>query len=314
MWPDNKKFAFTIIDDTDNSTLENAPLIYDYLISNKVFTTKSVWVRPGLSDEIYSYVDGETLENTNYFNWVKEIQIKGVEICLHSMSWSSSTREQIISGFSFFEENFGNSKILIQHNDIKVNESIYWGSKRLVFPLNLIFDCVSWFNPKGVNSNIYQGEIEKSIYFWGDICKKKIKYIRNFVFPEINLFNVTRKIFHRRKSTKFVNNWFISTEAPDIESFVKMLTYENIDKLENQNGLCIIYTHFGNGFVKNGILDERFKNVINYLSNKNGWYVPASEILDYLETKNKNNSMLTYYEEILLSTKWLLWKIFHGTS
>ena len=30
-WPNGKKFAFTVIDDTDNSTMENAPIIYDFL-------------------------------------------------------------------------------------------------------------------------------------------------------------------------------------------------------------------------------------------------------------------------------------------
>lgn len=314
MWPDNKKFAFTIIDDTDNSTLENAPIIYDYLIQKKLYTTKSVWVRPGLDDYIYSLVDGDTLANKNYFNWVKEIQSKGVEICLHSMSWSSSKRTEIISGFDFFEKNFGESKILIQHNDIKENESIYWGSKRLVFPFNVIFDFFAWVNPKGVSSKIYQGEIESSVYFWGDICKKKIKYVRNLVFPEINLFRITNKIVHKRNSTKYVNNWFLSSEAPDVESFVSLLNKANIDRLEFENGICIIYTHFGNGFVKNGILDDRFATVIDYISSKDGWYVPASEILDYLERKDTKIFTLKYYEEFMLSFRWLIWKIFHGTS
>ena len=34
-WPNNKKFCFTIIDDTDNSYLNNAPVIYEYLSKKK---------------------------------------------------------------------------------------------------------------------------------------------------------------------------------------------------------------------------------------------------------------------------------------
>ena len=313
MWPNNKKFAFTIIDDTDNSTLDNAPLIYDYLIQNKIFTTKSVWVKDGIDSEDYVSVNGETLSNIKYFDWVKKIKSLGVEICLHSMSWSSSTREEIISGFNFFEAEFGKSKVLIQHNDIKDNESIYWGSKRLAFPLNIIFELFSYFNPKGVKSNIYQGENESSPFFWGDICKEKVDYIRNFVFPEINLFKVTPHILHKRASTKYVNNWFISTEAPDIESFTKLLSVENINKLEIENGVCIIYTHFGNGFVRDGILDERFKSIIRYLATKDGWYVPASELLAHIQNNNKI-ATLSYFQEFYLSFKWLIWKLFHGTS
>lgn len=46
-WPDGKSFALTIIDDTDKSTLENTPLVYDYLYLRGILTTKSVWVRNG---------------------------------------------------------------------------------------------------------------------------------------------------------------------------------------------------------------------------------------------------------------------------
>jgi len=107
---------------------------------------------------------------------------------------------------------------------------------------------------------------------------------------------------------------YISTEAPDIESFSKLLTVENISKLESDNGVCIIYTHFGNGFVKDGILDERFKSIISYLAARNGWYVPASELLDYIQKHNNKITTLSYFQEFYLSFKWLVWKLFHGTS
>ncbi len=45
-WPLNKEFAFTIIDDTDNSNLENVETIYEYLKSKNIKTTKTVWVYP----------------------------------------------------------------------------------------------------------------------------------------------------------------------------------------------------------------------------------------------------------------------------
>ena len=34
-WPDNKKFAFTIFDDTDGSNLNDNRLVYDYLVEKK---------------------------------------------------------------------------------------------------------------------------------------------------------------------------------------------------------------------------------------------------------------------------------------
>lgn len=313
-WPNKKKFCFTIIDDTDNSYLNNAPIIYDYLNKKQIYTTKTVWVRNGDDNINYNTVNGTTLEDSDYINWVKILESYGFEISLHNMSWSSSTRTQIMSGFSKFEKLFGKSRVLIQHNDEKECESIYWGSKRLIFPINIIYEIVSFFNPRGKRTKIYNGDNENSVYFWGDICRDKVEFIRNLTYPEINLFNITKNVIHKRRSTKYVNNWFISTEAPDLKSFVEILNPRNIDKLELQNGLCIIYTHFGNNFVEDGKLNEDFKKTIDYLATKNGWFVPASEIFDHIIKKTGEPPYLSYVQELKLSAKWLLWKIFKGSS
>ena len=187
------------------------------------------------------------------------------------------------------------------------------GKKRLIFPLDIIFELLTYINPRGVKSSIYQGEIESSEYFWGDIAYEKVDFIRNLTFDEINLFNITNKVVHKRKRTKFVKNWFISSEAPDCQSFINLFTDANIQKLEDQNGLCIVYTHFGNNFVEDGKLNEEFKTIVDKIASKNGWFVPASDILIYLD-KKIGISNLSYYEEFLMCAKWLAWKMLRGTS
>jgi hypothetical protein len=42
-FPNNKKFAFTILDDTDLSTAENVGPVYRLLAELGMRTTKSVW-------------------------------------------------------------------------------------------------------------------------------------------------------------------------------------------------------------------------------------------------------------------------------
>jgi len=42
-WPEGKKFAFTVFDDTDLSTLGNVREIYSFLMDHGFRTTKSVW-------------------------------------------------------------------------------------------------------------------------------------------------------------------------------------------------------------------------------------------------------------------------------
>ena len=64
-WPHNKKFAFTVIDDTDYSTIDNTKLIYEFLHEMKIKTTKTVWVYP--SKDRYS---GDTLSKKDYLNFI----------------------------------------------------------------------------------------------------------------------------------------------------------------------------------------------------------------------------------------------------
>ncbi|ABR54311.1 hypothetical protein Mevan_0403 [Methanococcus vannielii SB] len=84
------------------------------------------------------------------------------------------------------------------------------------------------------------------------------------------------------KNKKFSNYWFSSSNGANVSEFINLLSYKNIDKLEEEGGLCIIYTHFAQGFIKNGEINQEFKDRIKYLSKKDGWFAPASEILDYL--------------------------------
>ena len=101
-------------------------MVYDYLYTKGLLTTKSVWTRNGDNSKEYESLNGDTLENKDYLEWVKNLFNKGFEICLHSTSWSRSSREEIIESFSLFENYFGRSSTLIQHNDSRECESIYW--------------------------------------------------------------------------------------------------------------------------------------------------------------------------------------------
>lgn len=315
IWPDGKKFAFTIVDDTDKTTLENGPVVYDFLNSIGIRSTKTVWIYNGEVRDDNIDIIGDTCENPGYLQWVQSLQKKGFEIALHNMSWSNSKRERIINGMELFRNYFGNyPKILIQHNDTIENESIYWGRQRLSFPINLFFDVLTLIKPKSLKSNIYKGINKSSPFFWGDICKEKIKYVRNFIFSDINTIKVCPSMPYHDASKPYVNKWFASTEAPDVNSFNKVLSKDNIDRLEKENGCCIIYTHFGKNFVKDKTLNSDFVNNMKELVKRNGWFTPASEILDYIEAYNKTKN-ISRYSRFVLEAKWLSHKIkVGGTS
>jgi len=315
IWPDGKKFAFTIVDDTDKTTLENGPVVYDFLNNIGIKSTKTVWIFNGEVREDNIDIIGETCENAEYLTWVQSLQKNGFEIALHNMSWSNSKREQIIKGMELFKNYFGDyPKMLIQHNDTVENESLYWGRQRLSFPVNLFFDALTLIKPKSLSSKIYKGTDKSSSFFWGDICKEKITYVRNFIFSDINTLKACPEMPYYDASKPYVNKWFASTEAPEINSFNTVLSEENISRLERENGCCIIYTHLGKGFAENKTINPEFAKKMNELVKRNGWFAPASEILDYIDTFNKSKK-ISWYARFSLELKWLLHKIkVRGTS
>ena len=71
-WPAGAKFAFTIFDDTDNSTVTNTKPVYDYLYENRILTTKSVWCFPPRGD-----YGGQSLQEPDYLKWVENLQSQG---------------------------------------------------------------------------------------------------------------------------------------------------------------------------------------------------------------------------------------------
>jgi hypothetical protein len=63
-WPDGKRFAFTVFDDTDSATLESVQGVYDLLADCGLRTTKSVWVVAG--DRGRGKKPGQTCADPDY--------------------------------------------------------------------------------------------------------------------------------------------------------------------------------------------------------------------------------------------------------
>lgn len=152
----------------------------------------------------------------------------------------------------------------------------------------------------------YHGSDVNSKYFWGDVCKEKIKYIRNYTFNDINTLKLDPLMPYMDKDKlDYSNYWFSSSDGHTVEEFNHLLRKENIDKLEAEGGACIVYTHFAAGFVnENGELDKKFVEEIEYLSSKDGWFVPAGTLLDYLLSQKSNKFVSRSYLN-KLDIKWL---------
>ena len=304
-WPNNKQFAFTIFDDTDRANLKDIQLVYQFLDELGFKTTKSVWVTKGNKPHESS---GVTCDDTMYLNWLLELKNKGFEIGYHNTTYHSSHREEIKEGLKKFVKIFNqNPNVMANHSANR--ENIYWGPHRLSGPRRVIYNILTRYKKNG----FYKGHDESSPYFWGDLCKEYITYVRNFVFSDINTLKCCPYMPYQDPEKSYVNYWFASSEGHNVNVFNKCLSNENQDRLEEEGGACIMYTHFADGFYQNGKLSEQFKIQMKRLSKKNGWFVPLSTLLEFLKKKNKTQ-IISNSQRRALEWKWLFDKLILGST
>jgi len=298
-WPNNKKFAFTIIDDTDNAVLNNIQPVYDLLKELQIKSTKTVWVYPPRDDH-----KGDCLQDAEYLEFIRNLISEGYEIAMHGVGSGSFSSEEISKGLDEFKQLLGDNPTM-HVNHSRNPDNIYWGNRRFVFPLSWLLALSSR------RRKLYQGEIESSPHFWGDRSKKYIKYQRNHVFNGINTLLYDPIMPTRTKEkNKYSNYWFSSSDGHTLAEFNALMSRKNIDALENSGGCCIVYTHFASGFVKSdGSLDEDFQSAMKYLKSKDGWFVPASEILDHLSNQKKRDGFASYLYLLGLDMKWIRQRI-----
>jgi hypothetical protein len=110
-----------------------------------------------------------------------------------------------------------------------------------------------------------------------------------------------------------VNRWFAGSEGAQAPAFLKTIRDANQDRLEEDGGASIMYTHFGHGFVSDGKLDPTFARLMQRLSKKNGWFVPAHVLLDHLAAE-RGVFELNASARRRLEWRWLAEKTLRGTS
>ena len=303
-WPGGRDFAFTIFDDPDLDTVDNVRTVYSFLADLGLRTTKAVWPIRGHATP---YVGGTTCEDKEYLQCMRALQEKGFEIALHNVTYHTSIREETSRGLDVFHELFGHYPFSLA-NHTGCSESIYWGRARVSGTQRVIYDLLR-LKPDRYNS-FFQGHIESSPLFWGDLCRAKIKYVRNFALSDINTLKACPAMPYRDPARPYVNYWFAASEGPGLASFNKTLSEANQDRLASEGGACIIYTHLASGFVERGKLNGRFKSLMERISSMNGWFVPVHTLLDYI-LEVRGEYTITQAERINLERKWLWHKVFY---
>lgn len=279
------------------ATVGRSQPLYDVLHRYGLRTTKTIWVLDATQDA-HPPDHGDTLHDPAYRAFLGDIRHKGFEIALHGVRGGSSVRADIIQGLDQFHSEFGQYPTMHVNHSMNA-DNLYWGQRRWSFaPYRWAYRLFS--KPQ------FEGDDPQSAYFWGDLVQRHVRYVNQFTFVDVNLLNVTPSMPYHLADKPYVNLWFVTADGDNLERFDELLRPENLDRLEREGGVCLVYTHLSAGsFNLDGKPHPRFEARIRDVASRNGWFAPASEILDHLSQQPGWTAEPGLREKIRLETLFL---------
>jgi hypothetical protein len=298
-WPGGHRFAFSIFDDTDMTTLENGPIVYDLLDRLGLRITKSVWP---LAAPEWRPTAGSTCAEEDYLAWVLDLRADGHEIGYHNATDGSSTREQTRAALDRFRELFGHDpKVGADHAGNR--EALYCAPRRLSGWRAATYAAAQ--RVRQPRRPPFSGEVPTSPYFWGDLCRDRITYWRGLSFDEANLLRVCPVVPYHDPTRRYVNYWFPSADAPRRAHLVRLLDDARMARLEDEGGVCIVYAHLGLDAVEDGRVDPELADRLSALAERDGWFAPVGEILDHLRTQQPS-SLISDRQRAAYELRWMV--------
>jgi hypothetical protein len=293
-FPGAARFAFTILDDTDDATVENVQPVYDLLTELGFRTTKTAWPLD-CPEGSRLYFAGQTLADSDYLAFVRDLIAKGFEVAYHGATMEGSNRQRTEKGLHAFSTLLGVTPV-IHCNHGQNLENVYWGSARyqtsaIRLPIALIERVLG--RPR------YSGHVSESPYFWGDLCRQQFRFVRNFTFSTLNNDVIPPSAPYRLESTPWVQYWFNTADAPDAGDFKRLVTAARVKQLAADGGVCILSTHLGKRYAKDGRVDPEIEDTLRYIASLPGWFRPVSEVLELL---------LAQRPDVALSP-WVRWQL-----
>jgi hypothetical protein len=296
-YPGGKRFAFTVFDDTDVATLDTIRPVYELLYELGFLTTKTCW--PLGYDGPSSYAGSSSLEDDTYRDYLVLLQSRGFEIAFHGATMETALRADTERALQLFRSVFGRGPASYAAHS-RNRDNLYWGRHRFHFALwRKLYELLA-----GRRDPEYAGHVPGSDVYWLDLAPE-LRYVRNFTFDGIDLDRVTPYAPYRLASTPQVHAWFPSCDADNVEEFLALLSPDNQEALEKSGGLCIVSTHFGKGFIRNGRVRDDVARALESLSKRSGWFVPLTPLLDHL-VERRGMQTLTGQQLFRLEALWFV--------
>jgi hypothetical protein len=283
LYPSGHTFAFTIVHDADSAYSQRlAPLFeqFDALnikITATLFVFWADWAHQGgiwstwdriqdpakklLAPKSVPLVDGG--ERAFYLN----LAARGHEIGMHTPSDTSDTTEQLERAFKYFTQVFGHPPtVYVEHsqasnretfeNEGENSQSSYYS----LATLKLYHPWVWVDGPLGLppsDASRYYDLIASNGAPFSDEGARRYHY---------------EKVFSR------TGKWRLS----DGDGFLREYSESNIDDLERNRGIALVYTHLDSKWLDSDTRKMRapLAERLRYITSKNGWFVPAGAILD----------------------------------
>lgn len=288
LFPDGYSFAFTIVHDADaaySRRLEPLFEVFDefgFKITVTVFTFWADWAKNGkvwlewrgADDDEFFAPNSVPLADENERRFYLDLAARGHEIGIHTPSETSDTREDVIRAFEYFKEVFGRyPRIYVEHAVTRNKEGqASEGSK----PESIYFntDLLNAYEP----------------WVWiDDDCGVPDKSHRRFY----DILAVNGSPFNTVAPERYgIAKAFLRTgkwREADGDGFLAWYSEENIDALEKNRGLALVYMHLDAKWIDAETKQMRtpIMERLRYLASKNGWFVPAGVILDRVRAVHK---------------------------
>lgn len=297
-WPEEKSFAFTIMDDTDRARWQAIKPFYDALIARGLRTTKTAWVLDSPADDPYR---GDSLQDPGYRAWTSDLAGAGFEIAWHGARSGGTESAAHAGAFERFREMFGVYPRTYANHAVNP-ECLYWGEERFDDPV--VREIFRRFSGR----RRFLGSTPGTPYYWADLCERRLRYVRGFNFDDVVTSRKDPWMPYHDPRRPAVARWFSASDGSDVERFVKLLAPGRLAELERSGGCCIVYAHVADGFVHNNAVDPRVLRVLDGLAERKGWYVPVGELLDRIESQ-RGECVITPSQHRRLEWRWAAYQV-----